>query len=649
MSALDIALEYLRRGWSPVPIPYKTKAPLDKGWPAKVVTEENAHQYFNGEAQNIGVRLGELSGGLADVDLDAGEAVGAAPYFLQPTLCFGRPGKPRSHWLYQSDLWQTEDKAAIRFTFITGTGEKRTTQTILELRAGGGGKGAQTVFPGSVHETGELITWGEKENIARVEGDSLKQRCARAASAALLAAHFPSKGARHDAGLTIGGFLSRCGFSRPDTELFAEAVTIASGQPIEKVKDVRKAAREAWDEGNRPGGRSRGFPALAETFGDDVAKHVATWLGFSGETHESVNAEGAPEPPPPLRIINLASLAGKEVPLRGWLVPEVIPANQVTMLFGNGGDGKSLLALQLSVAVAAGIDWIGYLPELGTVLYCSAEDEPDEIHRRVADIIAGRDDLSFEGLGGINVVDLSTLDALLAVPQGRTGTLATTPLFKQIEDKVTELRPRLLVIDALADVYGGDENIRGQVRQFIGFLRHLAFEHRVTVLLIAHPSLSGIASGSGTSGSTGWNNSVRGRLYLEPAPADKGDEPDPYLRKLTIMKNNRGPKGASVPLRWERGRFVLMGGMGSFEQMAADSRAESLFMRLLKAATGQGRTVSPWSGKNYAPTVFADMPDAGGTKAARFKAAMERLLKDGKILALDEGPPSKRRTVLVET
>lgn len=118
---------------------------------------------------------------------------------------------------------------------------------ILELRIGGGGKGAQTVFPGSVHETGELIAWDEKENIARAEGDSLKQRCGRAASAALMAEHFPSKGARHDARLTLGGFLSRCGFSLADIELFAEAVTIASGEPMEKVKDVRKAARGARD------------------------------------------------------------------------------------------------------------------------------------------------------------------------------------------------------------------------------------------------------------------------------------------------------------------------------------------------------------------------------------------------------------------
>jgi Bifunctional DNA primase/polymerase, N-terminal len=282
MTPLDFALEYIARGWSPIPIPHKRKKPAGEEWPGWRITKDIAHQRFNGGPQNIGVLMGEASGGLADVDLDTTEAVRAAPYFLPRTLCFGRPSKLRSHWLYQSGLWQTEDKAAIQFKFATGKGKDRKEQMILELRIGGGGKGAQTVFPGSAHETGEPIAWDEPSEITQADGEDLKQRCARAASAALLAGHFPSKGARHDAGLTLGGFLARCGVSRPDTELFAEAVTIASGQPREKVKDVRKAASEAWDESNRSDGKARGFPLLAKTFGDDVAKHVAKWLGYQG-------------------------------------------------------------------------------------------------------------------------------------------------------------------------------------------------------------------------------------------------------------------------------------------------------------------------------------------------------------------------------
>ena len=313
MTPLETALEYIRRGWSPVPVPFKSKRPTGDTWQNLRITEADARQWFNGESQNVGVLMGELSGGLADIDLDCAEAIHAAGYFLQRTLCFGRRSKPCSHWLYQSDLWQTEDKAAIQFKFATGKGKDRKEQMILELRIGGGGKGAQTVFPGSVHETGELITWDEKETVAQADGGALKQCCARAASASLIAAHFPSKGARHDAGITLGGFLSRCGFSRPDAELFVEAVTIASGQPMEKVKDVRKAAREAWDEGNRPGGQARGFPALAETFGDDVAKHVAKWLGYQGARSSEHDAAAGDADPRAGKKIVAAPLYDAEV------------------------------------------------------------------------------------------------------------------------------------------------------------------------------------------------------------------------------------------------------------------------------------------------------------------------------------------------
>ena len=200
----------------------------------------------------------------------------------------------------------------------------------------------------------------------------------------------------------------------------------------------------------------------------------------------------------------------------------------------------------------------------------------------------------------------------------------------------------------MANVYGGDENIRTQVAQFIALLDGLAIRQRVTIVLVAHPSLSGILSGTGTSGNTHWNNGARGRLYLEPAKDGDG-EPDPCLRKLTVMKNNYGPKGTSVGLRWERGRFVLMSGVGSFERMGTETKDDNLFLKLLKIATEQGRPVSPFGGRNHAPSVFADMPDANGTKAPRFKAAMERLLRDKKVAVAEIGVPSKRRAIIVET
>ena len=102
---------------------------------------------------------------------------------------------------------------------------------------------------------------------------------------------------------------------------------------------------------------------------------------------ETVARPPAGSKPVELETINAASLALKQVPRQHWLVEDLIPEGNVTLLSGDGATGKSLLALQLDVAVATGGHWIGLKPEPGRALYVSAEDETDEIHRRLARIV----------------------------------------------------------------------------------------------------------------------------------------------------------------------------------------------------------------------------------------------------------------------
>src|SRR5690606_30654641 len=95
-------------------------------------------------------------------------------------------------------------------------------------------------------------------------------------------------------------------------------------------------------------------------------------------------------PPPPSqrsRFFSAASLAGKPVKPRDWLVQDLVPGKTVTLFGGDGGTGKSLLALQLAVAVAGGRDWIGRQVKPGKVIFLSAEDDEEELHRRLHSIL----------------------------------------------------------------------------------------------------------------------------------------------------------------------------------------------------------------------------------------------------------------------
>jgi P4 family phage/plasmid primase-like protien len=287
---LQVALGYIQRGWNPLPIPFRTKVPIDDRWQQRVIDAATVAQHFNGQP-NVGVILGPTSRGLTDVDLDCSEAIAVAPYLLLRTSAiFGRPDKRNSHFLYYTELSSaSEARASIKFT----APDKK---VLCELRIGGG-KGAQTVFPPSVHESGELIAWepdcdGEP---AKADGDVLLKLVQQVAAAALLARHWPTaQGSRHDTALIVGGFLARCGFSEIEAKTLVEATTKAAGDP--EWRDRVIAARDAVRQ-HRDNGRHFGFPALVETFGKAVATKVAKWLGADDCERIAVSTPGADATP----------------------------------------------------------------------------------------------------------------------------------------------------------------------------------------------------------------------------------------------------------------------------------------------------------------------------------------------------------------
>lgn len=331
------------------------------------------------------------------------------------------------------------------------------------------------------------------------------------------------------------------------------------------------------------------------------------------------------------------------MPEQQWLLRDLIPAGNVTLLSGDGGTGKSLLALQLARAVATGESWIGRNIEPGRAVYVSAEDELAELHRRLDRM--GK----LAPLGDLILVPLAGKDAVLAAPD-RNKLLRPTDLFTRLcEEVVQKHRPDLLVLDTSADLFGGDEINRVHVRQFVGMLRGLALDLNVTVVLLSHPSKAGLRDGDGSSGSTAWNNSVRSRLYLERRITFEGNravETDGNIRILRTMKANRAASGGQIVLRYDAGLFVCEQ-ESTIDARDAAHHAQRVFLALLEQFTKESRHVCASPGTTYAPAAFSKHPNAQGVTRSNLERAMNRLLECRRIRVEETGPPSRRRTHLV--
>jgi RecA-family ATPase len=397
------------------------------------------------------------------------------------------------------------------------------------------------------------------------------------------------------------------------------------GYSVEQISDM---------VANSPGLRSRegGERRIRDLLGGEIESAVNSATRKRLAEAEKLLAKiAAPERPEALNDFAVSSLAGKPVPERQWIVPNLIPARQPSLISGDGGLGKSLLMLQLGIAVATGGKWLGMPVQRGPVLYLSCEDDEREIQIRVAKMA----DLAT--LRDFHIKVLTEDDPILMGHVGRDFNVTT--LYGRLAKRIEELRPVLVVLDSAADVFGGNEIIRAEVRAFIGKLRALAHSFGPAIVILAHPSAAGVMSGSGMSGSTHWSNSVRSRLYLRrPKPAESNDPPDPNLRELELMKSNYAASGQIINLELRDMQFVnLDEGAARYDakRAAADKAdtADELFIRLLDKYTEQRRYVTSAKNSTSAPNVFADDPEARAAKIGKadFRSAMNRLFNKGRI------------------
>jgi len=174
------------------------------------------------------------------------------------------------------------------------------------------------------------------------------------------------------------------------------------------------------------------------------------------------------------RKLEAVKFSDMEVPgPRRYLLKDLILAAYVTLLYGDGGVAKSLLALALAVAVAGGSGkWLGREVESCSVLYVDFELDAEEQARRVHQLCRG------QGLG--RPPDELLYMSALGHPAGEA--------FASALEACIEHSIGLMVVDSLGPALQGDAEA---ARDVIGFFQKSIEPFRaegIAILIIDHQS-----------------------------------------------------------------------------------------------------------------------------------------------------------------
>lgn len=252
-------------------------------------------------------------------------------------------------------------------------------------------------------------------------------------------------------------------------------------------------------------------------------------------------------PPPPERTETskwrLDRFTEGTPPATEFVLQPIFPLGVAGLLFGAGGLGKSMIALDLclQVAVRTKMNGTGNLnfmagplgcsipPEAaGASVFITLEDSADEIHRRIAalDPENTRRGAPVFVLPG---VDIQQLNPVLVAEQDRVASLtefAATGLDQMLDEIADDagVPVKLLVLDPAGDFAECDENDARPVKLLLRRMREIAQRRRMTIILIGHVAKAFDADSPTMRGSSAWIANSRSSYAIWKPEQERAQE-----------------------------------------------------------------------------------------------------------------------------
>lgn len=180
---------------------------------------------------------------------------------------------------------------------------------------------------------------------------------------------------------------------------------------------------------------------------------------------------------PDFRILSHRELGS--LPEPEWTIEGILPAGSLAVLYGQPGDGKSFLALDMGLAVASRPTWHGRTLKGGPILYVAAGEGASGLRSRVD---AWSRVYNAEEMPGAYFMT----SPILLQDQRHVDVFCQT-----LKHKIPE-KLELVILDTLARcMTGADENSTREMGQAIAGVDHIRNHTGATVLLSHHAQKSG--------------------------------------------------------------------------------------------------------------------------------------------------------------
>ena len=291
---------------------------------------------------------------------------------------------------------------------------------------------------------------------------------------------------------------------------------------------------------------------------------------------------------------------------RRWLIDGLWSEEAVGIVGGEPKCGKSFLALDMAVSVAAGTPCLRRFAVRrgGRVLLFAAEDALSLVRRRL------------DGISRAAGVDLTTLDIqVITAPSVR---LDLRDDRQRLADTVAALAPRVLILDPFVRLHRIDENASAEVAPLLAFLRDLQRQHHMAVVVVHHAKkgAGNARDGQALRGSSEFHAWGDSNLYVRR----QGE------RLVLAIEHRAAPSTTGIPLRLRRDSDAVALEVAEAREAPAPPTAETSAERVERIVAG-----------SLLPLGHEEIRRACRIRTATLTATLAELVRGGRIAKTTTG------------